>query len=91
VQSDAHAAPTAVRAGLRPRYAFFYAMGAALDETTLLFAYGTLMTGFGNNRVLAGAQSLGRALEDGARAQSGEPPQMKIEQRARQAPAAPRR
>jgi gamma-glutamylcyclotransferase (GGCT)/AIG2-like uncharacterized protein YtfP len=36
-------------------------MGAALDETTLLFAYGTLMTGFGNNRVLAGAQSLGRA------------------------------
>lgn len=27
----------------------------------LIFAYGTLMTGYGNNRLLDGAQSLGRA------------------------------
>ena len=34
---------------------------ASQSPATLLFAYGTLMTGYGNNRLLDGAQSLGRA------------------------------
>jgi gamma-glutamylcyclotransferase (GGCT)/AIG2-like uncharacterized protein YtfP len=28
---------------------------------TIIFAYGTLMTGYGNNRLLLGSRSLGRA------------------------------
>jgi gamma-glutamylcyclotransferase (GGCT)/AIG2-like uncharacterized protein YtfP len=34
---------------------------ASQSPVSLIFAYGTLMTGYGNNRLLDGAQSLGRA------------------------------